>query len=156
MGEVTHDQANLMLRVYELRREQRLRQAREWYIGNFFPSTLDEVRKNYPSGTMENASIRMVLSFWDMVAGMVNRGLIDEDFFFESTGEQWVVFERIRGIVEEWRKEHKNPELYAPLEKHAKRLEAWREKRAPGASASQRQRFADIQKARMGKLKAGD
>ena len=151
MGEVTHDQANLMLRLYELRREPRLRQAREWYGSSFFPQSMDEMMKTHPFGSIENASVRMVITYWEMAAGMVNRGLIDEEFFFENTGEQWLVFERIKPVLEEWRTAQKNPFFLSQLEQHVKKLEAWRERRAPGINEAARQRFAAMQAARVGK-----
>ena len=84
MGQVTYEQANLLLRLYELRREPRLREARAWFIAHFDAKTPEELAKKYPSGDDANASFRMVITYWDMVAGLVNRGLIDEDLFFES------------------------------------------------------------------------
>ena len=147
MGDVTHDQANLLLRLYELRREPRMREARDWYFGHFNPSSLEELGKLTPPGSAENASMRMVISYWEMAASMVNRGLIDEDFFFGNTGEQWLVWERVKAFVPAMRERSKNPHQYGNLEKHAERLEAWREKRAPGSSAAFRQMVAQMRQA---------
>lgn len=147
MGEVTHDQANLLLRLYELRREPRMREAREWFMGNFQAATLDDVMKLAPVGSAANASMRMVLSYWEMAASMVNRGLIDEDFFFENTGEQWAVWGRIKGVVPAMRERGMNPHLYGNLEKHAERFEAWREKRAPGSGEAMRRLMAQRREA---------
>lgn len=139
MGTVTHEQANLLLKLYELRREPRLRQARTWYVEQFSASSVEELMKKYPHGSEENASIRMVSSYWDMVASLVNRGLIDDDLFFENTGEIWVVWERLRPFVPAWRAALKNPHIFAHLEELYKRMEAWQEKRAPGSAAAMRQ-----------------
>jgi hypothetical protein len=147
MGEVTHDQANLLLRLYELRREPRMREAREWYFANFNPSSLEDMQKQGPPGSAGNASVRMVLSYWEMAASMVNRGLIDEDFFFENTGEQWAVWSRIKALVPAMRERSKNPHHYENLEKHCSRFEAWREKRAPGSGEVMRQMMAQMQQA---------
>jgi hypothetical protein len=147
MGEVTHDQVNLMLRLYELRREPRLREARDWYFMHFRPATLEDISKKWPMGSPGNASMRMVTSYWGMVASIVNRGLIDEDFFFENSGEQWIVWERIRPFVGAMRARSKNPHQYAELEKHVQRLEAWREQRAPGTGEAMRQMMAQMQPA---------
>jgi hypothetical protein len=117
MGQVTHEQVNLMLRLYDIRREPRLREARDWYVRNFKPTSLEDVMNVAPPNSQENAFMRMVLSYWDMVANVVNRGLIDEEFFFESTGEQWMVWER---------------------------FEAWREKNAPGSNEATRQMMASM------------
>jgi len=98
MAKVTHDQANLMLRLYDLRREPRMREARDWYFAKFHPTSLEDINRQAPMGSPESASMRMVITYWEMVASMVNRGLIDEVFFFENTGEQWFVWERIRRL----------------------------------------------------------
>ena len=146
MAKVTHDQANLMLRLYEMRREPSMREARDWYFGNFHPTSLEDMSK-YPMGSPESASVRMVISYWEMAASIVNRGLIDEGFFFENTGEQWMVWERIKAFVPAMRARSKNPHQYGNLEKHVKKLEAWRKKRAPGMAEAMRQMMAQMQQA---------
>src|SRR6202789_2982452 len=98
MGEVTHEQANLLLRLYDLRREPRMREAREWYFGHFKPTSVEDAMKICPPSSAENTSMLMVTSYWDMAAGMVTRGLGDEEFFCENTGEQWLVGERLKPI----------------------------------------------------------
>ena len=147
MGKVTHDQANLMLRLYEVRREPRMREARDWYFAKFHPTSLDDIARQAPIGSPESAYMRMVISYWEMAASMVNRGLIDEGFFFENTGEQWLVWERIRAFVPAMRARSKNPRQYENLEKHVKRLDAWRKKRAPGMSEAMRQMMTQMQQA---------
>jgi hypothetical protein len=144
MGDVTHEQVKLMLQLYEMRREPLMREAREWYFNKFHPASLDDIQKQAPMGSQASAYMRMVISYWEMVASIVNRGLIDEDFFFENTGEQWFVFERIRPFVPAMRERSKNPHQYSNLEKHANKLDAWREHRAPGASAAMRQMMAQM------------
>jgi hypothetical protein len=144
MGEVTHDQANLLLRLYDLRREPRLREAREWYFNHFKPASLEEAMKICPPDSKENASMRMVLSYWDMVTSMVNRGLIDEEFFFENTGEHWLVWERVKPAVPAMRAIFKSPNVHRHLEENVKRLEAWREKNSPGSVEAMRQMMASM------------
>ncbi len=147
MGEVTHEQINLMLRLYEMRREPRLRAAREWFIANFHAQTAEDVMKLCPPGSDANAFMRMTISYWDMVAGIVNRGLIDEELFFENGGEGWLVWDRVKPIIPAWRGMFKNPHIFAQLEEHANRLEAWREKRAPGTTEAMRQIMAQMTQA---------
>ena len=134
MGDVTHEQANLMLRLYELRREPRLRQARSWFIENFHATTPEELLQKYPPGSEENTHVRMVASYWEMCADIVNRGLIDDEFYFKSNGEAWVVWEKIKAIVPAMRAAYKNPLMFAELEALVKRFEAWRERVAPGTN----------------------
>jgi hypothetical protein len=139
MSQVSYDEVNLMLRLYDLRREPRLREARAWFVEHFHAGTPEEVMQKYPQGSQENTYIRMVISYWDMVASIVNRGLINDELFFESNGEIWVVWDRMRAIVPTWRAAFKNPSLFSGIEETCKRLEAWRERRAPGSSAAMRQ-----------------
>ncbi len=84
MAQITYDEVNLMLRLYDMRRESRLRQARAWFVENFHPESPEEMMQRYPQGSEENTYIRMVISYWDMVAGIVNRGLINDELFFDS------------------------------------------------------------------------
>jgi len=128
-----------MLRLYELRREARLRQARGWFVDHFHPSSPEEMMEQFAPGSDEYNNIRMVLSYWDMVAGIVNRGLINDELFFESNGEIWVVWDRIKIIVPTWRAAFKNPTMFSNLEETCKRLESWREKRAPGSNVAMRE-----------------
>ena len=139
MGQPTNEQINLMLKLYELRRESRLRQAREWFINNFNATTIEEMMKKYPPGSEGNTNFRMTTSYWDMAANFVNRGLMDEELFFETSGEQWIVWERVKPIVPAWRAAFKNPHVLANLEELCKRMEVWREKRAPGSTEAMRQ-----------------
>lgn len=139
MGQVTHEQVNLMLRLYELRREARLREAREWYVANFHVNSAEEMMAKFPMDSAASTNIRMVVSYWDMAADIVNRGLIDEELFFEHNGELWLVWDRVRPVVAAWRAGLKNPTIFANLEKAAARMEALREKIAPGTTAAMRQ-----------------
>ncbi len=142
MGVVTYDQANLLLKLYDIRREGKLREARDWYVRNFRPASVDDVYKTM--GGPESGSLRMVISYWDMCANMVNRGLIDEEFFFENTGEQWVIWERLKAFVPTMRERSKNPHQFENLEKHVAHMEAWREKRSPGSAEAQRKMMAEM------------
>ena len=129
---VNHQQADLLLKLYDLRREPKLREARKWLLAlpNF--QSMEDVQKHCPPGSDPNALLRQVLSYWEMCASMVNRGLIDEEFFWENTGEQWIVWERVKAIVPEIRNMFKNPYFLKNLEDHVGRMDAWREKRSPG------------------------
>jgi hypothetical protein len=139
MSNVSYEEVNLMLRLYDLRREPRLRQARAWFVDNFHPGSAEEMTQKYPQGGEENTFIRMVVSYWDMVAGIVNRGLINDELFFENNGEIWLVWDRIRDIAPAWRAALKNPTIFQNIEEACVKLEAWREKKAPGSTAAMRQ-----------------
>ncbi len=124
----------LMLRLYELRREPQLRSARDWYLDNFYPETIDKIRRKCPRGSDVERSIVMFLNYWEMVASILNRGLMDEAIFFENNGEMWVVWDRIRQFFPAWRSFQKNPHLFGNLEDACKRFEDSREQNAPGSN----------------------
>jgi len=142
MGQVTNEQVNLMLRLYEDRREPKLREARDWFAANFHVKTADDLTRVCPPGCPGNLYMRMVLGYWEMVASIVNRGLIDEEFFFESNGEQWVTWEQVKPVIGVWRAMFSSPNFLANLEQHVTRLEAWREKRSPGSNEAIRKVLA--------------
>jgi hypothetical protein len=145
MSDVTHEQVNLMLRLYDIRREPRLREARDWYMTHFTPATPEELMAMCPPGSQENAFMRMVISYWEMVASIVNRDVINDEFFFENSGEQWVVWERLKPVVPAFRVMFKNPLAFSNLEKHCAAMERWREKRAPGSTEAMRAVNAQMQ-----------
>jgi hypothetical protein len=147
MGQVTHDQANLLLHLYELRRETRMREARAWFFSQFDANTPEELMQKYPGGSEGNASFRMVLTYWDMAAGLVNRGLIDDDLFFENSMEGWIAWEKVKNLVPLQRETSKNPKYLGQLENFAKRFEVWREQVAPGATEAFRQMRASTRRA---------
>jgi hypothetical protein len=140
----THEQVNMMLHLYELRREAKLREAREWVSKNFHPKSLEESMKIAPPGSPESAYFRMVMGYWEMVASIVNRGLVDEDLFFENTGEQWGLWQQVKDFVPAWREMFGNPQFLGNLEEQCRRLEAWREKRAPGQNEKLRKVYAQM------------
>ncbi|MGA8220902.1 MAG: hypothetical protein WB780_04550 [Candidatus Acidiferrales bacterium] len=152
MGEVTHEQVNLLLRLYDMRREPRLREAREWFLANFHVKSQQDAMGLYPPGSRENANMRMVLSYWEMVASIANRGLVDEDLFFENSGEQWAVWEQVKPVVGAWRSMFSSPKFLANLEEHCTRLEVWREKHNPGSNAAIRKMRQHMQEAMQARL----
>jgi hypothetical protein len=112
----TYEDANLLLRLYELRREERLRKAREWFIKNFHASTMEEFQKLCPLGSEENAFYRMVVSYWDMAASFVTGGVMHEGLFTQNSRELLLVWERIRDVVPGLRETFKNSNLSRNLE----------------------------------------
>jgi hypothetical protein len=138
-----HHDAELLLRLYDLRREAKLRQAREWFENEFQAKTLEDFRLRWPMGCQENAFFRMVVSYWEMVASIVNHGLIQEEFFFENTGEFWAVWEKIEHLVPALRENRKNPLVWSNLEMLAGKYEKWMAKRAPEALDAMRRRMQE-------------
>lgn len=142
-----HHDAELLLKLYDLRREEKLRAAREWFLGKFQADSADDLMKRYPPGSQENAYFRMVGSFWEMAASLLNHGLINEDLFFENTGELWACWNKMEPFVTAMRERSKNPHQFEHLERAAKKYEAWVENRAPGAIAVRKTMFAQMQAA---------
>jgi hypothetical protein len=131
-----HHDAELLLRLYELRREERLRRAREWVLQKFQAEPAEELLQRYPFGSEENISFRMVMSYWDMAASLVKYGLIHEDLFFENNREFWVVWRKAKPAAIFIRERYKDPQAMKNLEDLADKYEKWMEKRAPGALAA--------------------
>lgn len=129
MSEVTHEEARLLLELYDLRREARLREACAWLLNEFQAETLEELQRLCPPGSREDASFRMATTYWDMCAALVNRGLIDEDLYFSCVREQWAVWTLLEPLIPEIRNMMKDPLFYSELEEHARRYEAWAEAR---------------------------
>src|SRR5947208_2139174 len=123
----THEQAQLHLQIYDLRREARLRQAREWVQQNFAPQTIEDAFRIAPPGTENGAFVGMVFSYWEQACALLNYGLLHEDLFFETSGEFFGVWERVRPIIAEGRKMFSNPGFLAHLEKAAVRFDQWTE-----------------------------
>ncbi len=133
--------AELLLRLYDLRREEKLRRARQWVAGKFHADSLEMFEQVAPRGSEEDAYIRMVWSYWDMAASLVNHGLIKEDLFFENTSEFWVIWEKVKPLVPLLRKARKNPLFLRNLETLSLRYEGWMAARAPEALDALRDRL---------------
>ncbi|HTV57124.1 MAG TPA: hypothetical protein VMI06_19685 [Terriglobia bacterium] len=130
-----HHDAELLLKLYELRREEKLRRAREWFVQHFQSEPTEELVQRYPPGSEENAFFRMAVGYWEMAASLLNHGLIHEDLFFENTMEMLVVWSKLKPAAASVRERSKNPRAWKNLEDAAGRYEKWLEKRAPGALA---------------------
>ena len=135
-----HHDAELLLRLYEMRREEKLRQAREWFVGKMQAETFEELMQKYPPGSQENTNLRMAASYWDMAASIVLHGLIKEEFFFENTAEFWIIWQKIKPLASAARRVFKNPFYWKNLETLSDKYEAWMAGRAPEALESLRQR----------------
>ena len=135
----THEQAQLHLQVYDLRREPRLRQARDWFQQNFRAQTFEEAMRIAPMGTEQGAFVGMVTGYWEQACALLNYGLLHEDLFFETSGEFFGVWEALKPVVPEFRERFVEKNLLANLEKAAQRYETWAEKRSPGHIEAMRQ-----------------
>ncbi|MEW6210963.1 MAG: hypothetical protein AB1631_21545 [Acidobacteriota bacterium] len=106
----------LILKLYELRREDSLRRARAWYFKEFNPQSAADILKVLGSGHDGSAYLRMITSYWDMAASFVNNGGIDEKMFNDANGEHLGVFSKIEPYIEEVRQLIGRPDYLRQLE----------------------------------------
>src|ERR1700704_2874845 len=111
------EDANLILKLYDLRREPVMREARNWFF-TFNPTSAAEYMETLmgPQGVYA----RMVISYWDMAASLVNNGAIDAQMFNDANGEHLFVYATIEPFLADLRRESGNPEFLAHLEKVVK------------------------------------
>jgi hypothetical protein len=109
------ESAELLLKLYDLRREEKMRQARDWMF-MFNPQSADD----YWTTMMDpqvGGYLRMVTSYWDMAASFVNHGAIDAEMFNDTVGEHIMVFAKIEPVLAQLREKFENPEAFKHLEK---------------------------------------
>jgi len=121
------EDANLILKLYDLRREPVMREARNWFF-SFNPTSVAE----YMDAMMGEHSghLRMVISYWDMAASLVNNGAIDEQMFNDANGEQLFIFAKIEPILEELRQQWNQPDILKHFETLVRRVPDNKEKLA--------------------------
>jgi len=109
------ESADLILKLYDLRREETMRKARNWMF-TFNPTTAEDVEKTMMDPEV-GGYLRMVLSYWDMAGALVNHGAIDPDLFHETVGEHIGVYAKIQPFISDLREKWQMPEAFANLEK---------------------------------------
>jgi hypothetical protein len=109
-----YEEANLILKLYELRREETMRTARDWFFREFNPESLEDVNKVMFSE--RSGHLRMVLTYWDMAAALVNQGAISMEMFNETNGEHFSVYAKTETILNEARTSY-GPQFLANLQK---------------------------------------
>jgi hypothetical protein len=143
------ESANLILKLYELRREEVMRKARDWFMSEFNPATMQDITDTVMSE--RSAYYRMVLSYWDMAASFVNHGAIDSEMFTDAAGEHMVVFTKIEPFLAGIREASGSPKYLQHLEKLVmskpdaretidalrERMKTWATMRAAAASKAQ-------------------
>jgi len=135
----THEQAQLNLQLYDMRREARLREARDWFAKNYFVENFDDSMRIAAPGTEQSTFVMMVFGYWDQACALLNYGLLHEDLFFETSGEFFMVWERVKPIIQQVREKFVSKIFLAQLEKAANHYETWMEARSPGHLAAMRQ-----------------
>ena len=109
------EDANLILKLYELRREEVMRKARDWYLSQFNPGSVQDITNAVMSEN--SAYYRMVTTYWEMAASLVNHGAIDEQMFNDANGEHLAVFAKLEPFLEEIRAVSGMPQYLQHLEK---------------------------------------
>jgi hypothetical protein len=114
-----HEDADLILKLYELRREPVMREARNWMF-TFNPTSVQDVMETMIGE--HSGHLRMVISYWDMACAMVTSGAIDEELFNQTNGEHIFVYMKIQPVIEGLRAMFDNQEFLKNLETVVKRI----------------------------------
>ena len=130
--QATYDDANLVMRLYDLRREEKLREARAWFVANFKPKSMADIDQLCSAGSENNARMRQVASYWDMAASFVTAGVLNPELFFASNREMLLVAVRFRPVLAEIRTAFKDPTFLKNLETVAQQFSDHLDKAGPG------------------------
>jgi hypothetical protein len=112
--------AELILKLYDLRREAEMRKARHWWLISFWPENAEDVMKvGAAMGTQENNWLRQVGGYWSMAASLALAGTIDRELFLDPafSGEMFFLFAKVKPYLGELRAKMKNPRMFANVEK---------------------------------------
>ncbi|MBO0911096.1 MAG: hypothetical protein J2P13_04835 [Acidobacteria bacterium] len=126
--EPTTEDAQIIMRLYDLRREAEMRKARSWFAGWWPANAQDIVRVIQGANPQENAWFRQVSGYWDMAATFVLRGVLNEELFVDSSTEMWFFLAKLHPFLEEVREKTSSPHLYQRIEKLATQSQQGRER----------------------------
>jgi hypothetical protein len=116
----TATDAQLIMQLYDLRREPEMRKARNWWVTGFWPETAEDFLKvGWALGTQENAWLRQVTGYWSMAASFVLQGALSEELFIQPavSGEMFLIFSKVHPFLKELREKLGDPEAFANIEK---------------------------------------
>jgi hypothetical protein len=116
MAQATYDDVNLILKLYEMRREEKMRASRAWFFANCKPKTMADLQQIAPPGSGENAAFRQVASYWDMAASFVTSGVLNDVLLFQNNRELLFVWLRVQPIIADLRAAFKDPNYMKNLE----------------------------------------
>ena len=112
--------AQLILQLYDLRREAEMRKARNWWAADFFPENADDFLKvSWAMGTQENNWLRQVSSYWGLAASFVLQGVLNEDLFLQPgfSGEMFLIYAKLHPFIKELREKAGDPHIFLNVEK---------------------------------------
>lgn len=127
----TATDAQLILQLYDLRREPEMRKARSWWLVEFWPQSADDYIKVASAlGTPENNWLRQVGSYWSMAASFVLHGALNEEIFIQPamSGEMYFLLAKVHPFLKELRKKQDDPHLFENIEKLVNRSRFGRER----------------------------
>jgi hypothetical protein len=127
----TSADAELLLKLYDLRREAEIRKARNWWLVEFWPDTADDVMKVAQAmGTQENNWFRQVAGYWELAASLVVHGTVNETLFLEPafSGEMFLIFAKLHPFLQDVREKMQNPRMLANVEQVIKKSKAGQER----------------------------
>jgi hypothetical protein len=119
-------QAELILKLYELRREAIMREARSYVGGKFMPQSADELFDIVMAGTRESGFVLQVYGYWDMVAAFVSNGALDAQLVYDTCQEMYFQYAKIQPYLAEFRKKMNLPEFLISIEHLIEESEAGR------------------------------
>jgi hypothetical protein len=142
----TATDAQLVMQLYDLRREPEMRKARHWWVAEFWPQNADDVLKvAWAMGSQENNWLRQVGGYWSMATAFVLQGALNEELFIQPavSGEMFFVFAKVQPFLKDLREKMGDPQMFGNIEKvitgsrfgrerlklTLKRIETLREKR---------------------------
>ncbi len=108
--------AMAILKLYELRREEKMREARIWFLSEFAPQNAMDIINLYRNGERASAHFRTVVSYWDMASSLVLNGAIDEKIFLDANAEHIFVYAKIAPFLAEVRQVFNEPGFFMNLE----------------------------------------
>ena len=112
--------AQLVMQLYDLRREAEMRKARHWWVAEFWPQSTDDILKvAWAMGTQENNWLRQVGGYWSMAASFVLQGALSEELFIQPavSGEMFFVFAKVQPFLKELREKMGDPQMFGNIEK---------------------------------------
>lgn len=124
----TQADAELILKLYDLRREPEMRKARKFMVETFWPESIDDINKIVAGfGGQENAWFRQVLGYWEMAASFVTAGVLDGELLLDSSGEMWFLYTKFKPLLPDIRKAL-HPEFLMKIEKVAEATQRGRDR----------------------------
>jgi len=118
--ELTAGDADVLLKLYDLRREAEMRKARNWWLTQFWPESVDEIMKIAGAlGSQENNWMRQVGGYWEMAAALALRGAVDRELFLDPSfsGEMYMFYGKFLPFVKEFREKLQNANVFKNVEK---------------------------------------